>query len=99
MPRVWHHHSLSSDGRRRDARRIAGWRPFWGRLVPNGAKQMLPRGDRLLAMIVVEAAAGLSAEPAGLDIFHQQRTGPVFRIRESLVQHLHDREAGVEADE
>ena len=55
--------------------------------------------DRLLAAIVVEAALGLAAEPAGLDVFHQQRAGAVLRVRQPLVQHLHHRQAGIEADE
>src|SRR4051794_8880856 len=55
--------------------------------------------DRLLATIVVETALRLAAEPAGLDIFDEKRTGPVLGIGQPLMQHLHDREAGVEADE
>src|SRR5205809_882738 len=51
----------------------------------------LPRRHRLGAAIVVEAALGLASQPAGLDIFYQQRTGPVFGIREPFMQHLHDR--------
>src|SRR5690606_17283199 len=53
----------------------------------------------LVAAIVVEAAARLAAEPARLDIFHEKRAGAVFRIRKTVMQHLHDGEAGVEADE
>ena len=63
------------------------------------AERSLPRRHRLLAAIVVEAAIGLAAEPAGLDVFHQQRAGAVLRIRQALVQHLHHRQAGIEADE
>src|ERR1700737_4375713 len=59
----------------------------------------LPRGDRLVAAIVVEAALGLAAEPAGLDVFYQERTGPVLGVRETLMQDLHDRQTGIEADE
>jgi hypothetical protein len=54
---------------------------------------------RGLAAVVVEAATGLAAQPAGLDIFHQQRAGPVLGIGQAVMQHLHDRQAGVEADE
>src|SRR4051812_33259968 len=57
------------------------------------------RRDRLLAAVVIKAALGLLAEPASLDIFHQQRARAVLRIREALVQHLHDGKARVEADE
>src|SRR5271166_4698096 len=49
--------------------------------------------------VVVEPSAGLAAVPAGLDVFHQQRAGAVFAIGQPLVQHLHDRQAGIEADE
>src|SRR5690606_16720496 len=37
-------------------------------------------GNGNLAAIVVETAARLAAEPAGLDIFHEQRAGTVFRV-------------------
>jgi phenylpyruvate tautomerase PptA (4-oxalocrotonate tautomerase family) len=50
----------------------------------------LARRNRLFAAIIVEAALGLAAEPAGLDIFHQQRAGAVFRIGQAVMQHLHD---------
>src|SRR5665809_128829 len=53
---------------------------------------------RLFATIIVEAALGFSPEPTGLDIFHQERTGPVLGILESLIQHLHDRETRIEPD-
>src|SRR5258707_5045299 len=65
-------------------------------IVSGGA---LPRRDRLVAAIVVEAALGLAAEPAGLDIFHQQRTRPILGVRQPLVQNLHDRKTGIETDE
>src|SRR5215471_11236056 len=51
------------------------------------------------AAIVVEAALGFPAEPTSLDIFYQQRARAIFRIRQPFVQHLHDRETGVESDE
>ena len=59
----------------------------------------LARRHRRLAAVVVEAALGFAAEPAGLDVFHQQRTGPVLGVGQALVQHLHHRQAGIEADE
>src|ERR1700730_13226580 len=61
--------------------------------TPSTGRQRLP------AAVIVEAAPDLAAEPAGLDVFHQQGTGPVLRIGETLVQHLHHREADIEADE
>src|SRR5258707_14903385 len=44
------------------------------------ALPILARRHRLGAAIVVEAAAGLLAEPTGLDILHQQRARPVFGV-------------------
>ena len=40
--------------------------------------QLLAGRHRLFAAIVIEAAIGFAAQPSGLDIFHQQRAGPVF---------------------
>src|SRR6516162_4602645 len=63
------------------------------------SERVLARRNGLLAAIIVETALGLATEPAGLDIFHEQRTRPVFGIGQSLMQDLHDRQAGVETDE
>src|SRR6188508_1660750 len=57
------------------------------------------RWYRLFTAIVVEAPLRLAAEPAGLDVFHQQWTGAILRIRQAFVEHLHDRKAGIETDE
>src|SRR6185312_5308991 len=59
----------------------------------------LARRHRLFAAIIIEAALRLAAEPAGLDIFHQQRARPVLRIRQAFIEHLHHRQTGIEADE
>src|SRR3546814_19237750 len=73
--------------------------------VPNPSTPQHPRRgasarrDGRFAGVIVEAAPDLAAEPAGLDVFHEQRTGPVLRIGESFVEHLHDRQAGIEPDE
>src|SRR5262245_59835565 len=53
---------------------------------------------RLFSVIIVEAAARLAAEPAGLDIFDEQGTAPVFAVGKTLVEHLHDGQAGIEPD-
>src|SRR5712671_35344 len=58
-----------------------------------------PRRDRRCSMVIVKAAARLAAEPAGLDIFDEQRAGSVFAVGEPLVKHLHDRQAGLSTDE
>src|ERR1700704_4525261 len=57
------------------------------------------RRHGLFAAIVVEAALSLAAEPTGLDVLHQKRAGPVLGVGQALVEHLHDGETGVEADE
>src|SRR6478752_4407895 len=49
--------------------------------------------------VLVEPAAGLAAEPSCLDVLAPQRAGPELRIAEAVVQHLEDRQAGVEADQ
>src|SRR5689334_7293609 len=54
--------------------------------VSTWIRPMLPGRDRLLAAVVVEAALRLAAEPAGFDVFHQERAGPVLRIGEALVE-------------
>src|SRR5258708_35174803 len=63
------------------------------------ARNSSARRNRALARIIVEAALDLAADPTGLDVFHQQWTGPVLGIGQALVQHLHHREEGIEADE
>src|SRR6185369_3235274 len=59
----------------------------------------LPRGDRNFARVVVEAAPALAAEPAGLDVLHQQRRRPVLAVAGGVVEYADDVEAGVEPDE
>ena len=59
----------------------------------------LPRRDRVRAVVVVETALRLAAEPAGFDILHQQRAGAVLAVGQAVVQHLHHRQTDVEADE
>src|SRR5262245_46720548 len=54
---------------------------------------------RFFAAIIVEAALRLPPEPARLDIFHEQRTRTVLGVGKSLIEYLHDRQAGVEANE
>jgi hypothetical protein len=58
--------------------------------VTRARRLRLARRHRVLAAVVVKPALGLPAQPASLNIFHQQRTGAVFGIRQPLVQHLHD---------
>src|SRR6266851_6701540 len=53
-----------------------------------------PCRDRRCSMVIVKPAARLAAEPAGLDIFDEQRAGSVLAVGEPLVKHLHYRKAG-----
>src|ERR1019366_4395916 len=59
----------------------------------------LKRRARRCLRIIVEPAAGLAAQPSGLDVFHQQRAGAVLAVRQPVIQHLHDRQAGIQANE
>ena len=82
--------------------RQAGERGDQGQAPSNRARRIGGASagrDGGLAAIVVEAALDLAAEPAGLDVLHQQRAGAVLAVGQALVEHLHDRQAGVEADE
>src|SRR6476661_3870420 len=60
---------------------------------------MASDGAEAPVSVLVEAAAGLAAQPPGLDVAAQQRAGPVLVVPEPVVQHLHDRQAGVQADQ
>ena len=53
----------------------------------------------MFTAVIIEPAARLAAEPTSFDIFHQQWTGAVLGICQSLIKHLHHAEAGVQADE
>src|SRR5439155_24690520 len=46
----------------------------------------------------IEPPAGLSPQPASLHVFAQERAGAKLRIAQVLVQHLADREDGIEPD-
>ena len=48
---------------------------------PRNNADRLARRDRLVAAVVVKTALGLAAEPAGLDIFHQQRARTILGSR------------------
>src|SRR3546814_13809529 len=54
--------------------------PNWAPAFAGARGPSSPRRHGFCAGIVVEALAGLSAEPACLDIFHQQRRGAVFGV-------------------
>jgi hypothetical protein len=66
---------------------------------PARPPRRLPRRHRLFARVIVESAAGLATEPAGLDVLDEKRTRPVLGIGKPVVQRLHDAETGIEADE
>ena len=52
--------------------------------VNSGLRSRLPRRDRLFALVVVEATAGLAAQPAGFDVFDQQGAGSVLGVRQAF---------------
>src|SRR6478752_9608301 len=54
---------------------------------------------RSIISVLVEAAARLAPQPAGLDVAAQQWAWAVLVVPEPVVQHLHDRQAGVQADQ
>src|SRR2546425_1071403 len=56
-------------------------------------------GDASFSWIGVEAASGFAAEPAGGDVFFEQRAGAIFRVAEALVEDMKNVHANVEADE
>src|SRR5208282_6706370 len=49
--------------------------------------------------VFVEAAAGFPSQPPCRDIFLQQRTRAIFRIAESLEEHVKNIDANIEPDE
>ena len=55
--------------------------------------------DAPFRLVLVEAFARLAAEQTCADHLAQQRVRTVFRIAELLVEHLHDGEVHVVADE
>src|SRR5262249_32050944 len=67
--------------------------------LPTRQSLILSGGYRLVAAIVVESALGLATEPAGLDVFHQQRAWPILRVRQPFMENLRDGQADIEADE
>src|SRR5437764_5214048 len=66
---------------------------------PTETAKPLPCRLRRVALVIVKPAPGFAAEPARFDIFNEKRAGAVFAVGEPLIEHLHDREAGVEPDE
>src|ERR1700730_2419808 len=48
-----------------------------------------PRRNWRCSMVIVKAAARLAAEPAGLDVFDEQRAGAVLSLRRPLATHPH----------
>src|SRR5436190_4853156 len=55
--------------------------------------------SRMSVAIDIESRSRFSAEPPGRHHFLQEPRGAVLRIRETVDQHFHDREADVESDQ
>src|SRR5687768_11501329 len=51
----------------------------------------------LFGRIIVKPFTALAAEPTGVDILFEQRASAVFRVPETLVKYIKDREANVQA--
>jgi len=52
-----------------------------------------------LLVVLIEPLAALAAQQTGLDHLLEQRRGAVLTLAKALVQHLHDGQHGIEADE
>ena len=50
-------------------------------------------------LVGIESSPGFSAEITGIHIFPKKRAGTIFRISESLIEHLHDGQAGIQTDQ
>src|ERR1700722_1733302 len=72
---------------------------FVGKPVPTFPDHALARRNRFVAAIVVETALGFAPQPAGFDVFYEQRTRTVFGVGQPLMQNLHDRKTSIETDE
>src|SRR5579863_9362166 len=59
----------------------------------------MPEHKIHFSSIFVKAAGGFAAEPAGGDVFFQQRASAILGIAEAVVQHFEDVHANIEADE
>jgi hypothetical protein len=49
--------------------------------------------------ILIEAASSFAPQSAGLSVFPQERTGPIFGIAETVKPGLHEVQAGIKANE
>ena len=73
-------------------------RNLYGNMIYH-CRQFLTCRHRCITAIIIKAAPGFASEPACFHIFHQQRTRAVFCICKAFIQHLHDRQAGIQPDE
>jgi hypothetical protein len=58
---------------------------------------IISQGEKL--GVGVEAAEGFAAQPAGGDVFFEERAGAVFGVPEALLQDVENVYADVQADE
>src|SRR5699024_3412275 len=61
--------------------------------------QRVHRGLGAVGVVDVEALAGLAAQVAAADHLADQRAGAVFAVAGLFVEHVHDGQADVQADE
>src|SRR5712691_2890331 len=56
-------------------------------------------GKRPKSAVLVEAATALAAKAPGRDVLPKERSGRVAVVPQAFLKHLHDRHAGVQADQ
>src|SRR5258708_33529397 len=70
-----------------------------GETKANTIFALCPPYPTLLSIIGIKPAARFAAEPAGGDVFLEQRAGAIFGVAEAVEQDVHDVHANVEANE
>src|SRR5205085_12386317 len=65
-------------------------RLFWGRHRQSSAS---------IRSVFVKSSSAFAAQPASIHHLDEQRTGPILRVAQTVLQHPHDIEANIEADE
>src|SRR5690606_5258128 len=87
---------LNTSGSIRNAKATRGWLSFFGTTL---SRWRVAPPCPVRSLVFEETLAALASEVARLEHLDQQRRGPVLRILRAFVQHLHDRQLDVEADQ
>src|SRR5216683_6909577 len=79
---------------------LSSWSGFLCQII---SRVLLPlklgRYQGAIFVVAVKAAHSLASEVTGVDVLLEQRAGPVLIVAQDLMHDLHDREAGIKADE